>query len=457
MPIPKSKELFDEAAAKVKEAQAIQDKADAEKRDVTPEESKAIFDFLAVAESKRAEAERRHKIESSVESIVNKPIPTSATPDVLPNVDVARVESHHVFADAKDPEVDLRHGFKRSGDFFSAVYNAMNPKGRKFDNRLEIGAAASGMNQSVGAEGGFLVPPAFSTTIWDGLNRGTQSLLSMCDQYTVEGESLTFPANAETARTAGNRYGGILGYWIAEADQITSSKAKVRQLKIEPQELAVLCPVTDKLLRNTTALEQYLTRAATDEINFLVGDAIIEGTGVGQPLGIMNSGCLVSVAKETSQVADSILEANLLKMRARCHPRWYQGGTWFINIDVQPQLDALFVPVKNVAGSENVGGFASPVYNRDNNTILGRPVVAIEYCSTIGDKGDIILACMGAYAAGVRGGIDSAMSIHLRFDYAETCFRFMFAVDGQPWLASALTPFKGSNTLSTFVTLDARA
>ena len=49
------------------------------------------------------------------------------------------------------------------------------------------------------------------------------------------------------------------------------------------------------------------------------------------------------------------------------------------------------------------------------------------------------------------------MSMHLRFDYAETCFRFMFAVDGQPWLASAITPFKGSNDVSPFVALAARA
>jgi hypothetical protein len=48
------------------------------------------------------------------------------------------------------------------------------------------------------------------------------------------------------------------------------------------------------------------------------------------------------------------------------------------------------------------------------------------------------------------------MSIHLKFDYAETAFRFLFAVDGQPWLASELTPYKGSATQSTFVVVEAR-
>ena len=58
---------------------------------------------------------------------------------------------------------------------------------------------------------------------------------------------------------------------------------------------------------------------------------------------------------------------------------------------------------------------------------------------------------------GVAGGIMTATSPHLRFDFSETAFRFIFEVDGKPWLLSALTPANGTNTLSTHVTLDARA
>ena len=53
--------------------------------------------------------------------------------------------------------------------------------------------------------------------------------------------------------------------------------------------------------------------------------------------------------------------------------------------------------------------------------------------------------------------IESAMSMHLRFDYNESVFRWLFAVDGQPWVISSLTPAKGSNTLSPFVTLQTRS
>lgn len=47
--------------------------------------------------------------------------------------------------------------------------------------------------------------------------------------------------------------------------------------------------------------------------------------------------------------------------------------------------------------------------------------------------------------------------MHLRFDYDEAAFRLVFRLDGQPWWASALTPYQGSAAQSCFVTLAGRA
>jgi hypothetical protein len=49
------------------------------------------------------------------------------------------------------------------------------------------------------------------------------------------------------------------------------------------------------------------------------------------------------------------------------------------------------------------------------------------------------------------------MSVHVAFLTDESIFRFIYRVDGQPIWNAALTPFKGSNTLSPFVVLAARA
>jgi HK97 family phage major capsid protein len=377
---------------------------------------------------------------------------------------LARLEARETFEAAPivpsgivvgDPN-GMKRPWVNGGEFLAAVAKAYSPNSGGMDERLF--AAASGMSQGVPSEGGFTVFPEFSSAIWDGMSSDPLALLPMTDNYTVTGESLTFNANAETSRVAGSRYGGIRGYWINEADAITTSKPKFRQVRVEPQELAVLCYVTDKLLANSgVALGQYISRAAGEEITFMVGDAIVNGTGVGQPKGILASASVVSVAKETSQVAATLVKENVNKMWARMHPRSRGNAVWLMNVDAEPQLDNFNTLVKNVAGSENVGGIPSVVYNAEKNTIKGRPIVYCEFCPTLGTVGDIILADMKGYVTGTRGGVKSAMSMHVRFEYAESAFRFMFAVDGQTWLASALTPFKGSNTLSTFVTCATRS
>jgi HK97 family phage major capsid protein len=261
-------------------------------------------------------------------------------------------------------------------------------------------------------------------------------------------------ANAETSRATGSRDGGIRAYWIAEGEQMTASKVKLRQMKLEPQQLAVFAYVTDKLLRNAPALNAYLTRAAVDEINFTVGDAIIRGDGVGKPLGILNSGAVVEVEKETGQAAASLRIQNIHNMWSRCHPVARRNAVWFYNQTIEPKLLSLTLDA-GTAGTPVYmppGGLSAAPYG----TILGLPAIPLEYASEAGALGDIMLLNLGYYATGTTGGVDSAASIHLRFDYNETAFRFLFAVDGRSWLVSPITPYKGE-TLSPFVVLKARA
>ena len=89
--------------------------------------------------------------------------------------------------------------------------------------------------------------------------------------------------------------------------------------------------------------------------------------------------------------------------------------------------------------------------------LYGRPVIPIEQCQTVGDAGDIILADMSKYKAIDKGGIQKDVSIHVRFIYDESVFRFVYRFDGEPILASAITPKNGTNTLSHFVNLAVRA
>jgi HK97 family phage major capsid protein len=132
---------------------------------------------------------------------------------------------------------------------------------------------------------------------------------------------------------------------------------------------------------------------------------------------------------------------------------------------VEPQLYQLNIKIKNVAGSENVGGIpvqAGPVFlppgtnGNTYGTLMGRPVVPVEYCATLGTTGDVILCDLSQYLAIDKGGLQGQSSIHVRFLFDETAFRFVYRFNGQPKLAAPVTPFKGSNTISPFVILQTR-
>jgi HK97 family phage major capsid protein len=96
---------------------------------------------------------------------------------------------------------------------------------------------------------------------------------------------------------------------------------------------------------------------------------------------------------------------------------------------------------------------------RPYDTLFGKPIVWTEHCQTLGTVGDLLFCDWGQYLVGQKaggGGMQFASSIHLKFDYDQTCFRFVFRVDGQPWWPGVLTPRYSAVTQSPFIALASR-
>jgi HK97 family phage major capsid protein len=268
----------------------------------------------------------------------------------------------------------------------------------------------------------------------------------------------------ETSRANGSRWGGIQSYWTGEAQLKTASQPKFKRIGMELDKLTGLCYATDELLQDSTALDSWLRQAFTDEFTFKVEDAIINGTGAGMPLGFLNSGAVITVSKEGSQGAATIVAENILKMWARMPARSRKNAVWLSNQDVEPQLYQFVIKVKNVAGTENVGGIAAPVImytppGQNGNqyaTLMGRPVIPVEYAATLGTAGDIALVDLSQYLLIDKGPTEFASSIHVRFIYDETAFRFVYRANGQPIWQVPMTPYKGTATQSPFIVLQTR-
>ncbi len=257
----------------------------------------------------------------------------------------------------------------------------------------------------------------------------------------------------ETSRADGSRWGGIRGYRLAEGGTLTSSKPAFRRINWELKKYAVLVYATDELLSDVAMFSEIVRQGAGEELAFMANDDIYRGAGTSGPHGILESGALISVAKETGQAADTVVMENLINMWQQLHPRNRANAAWYINSEVEPQLDMLALTVGTAALEPRYVAYGPDGVLR----IKGRPVIVNEFSSALGDVGDILLGDMREYLFWEKGGVQEAQSIHVQFITDETVFRFIYRCDGQTSMASPITPYKGSNTQSAFVTLAERA
>jgi len=270
--------------------------------------------------------------------------------------------------------------------------------------------------------------------------------------------STTINGFDETSRATGSRHGGVQVYWMDQAGSITASKPKFRQIELKLKKVAGLVYLTSEMMDDSSVLESECKSAFTSEMGFAIDDVMINGTGAGQPLGIMNSGCLVSVAKETGQPAATIVAKNIMKMRSRLFASSRANSVWLINQNIEPELHSMSLAVGTggVPVYMPAGGLSGLSYD----TLYGRPVIPIEQCATLGTVGDIILADFNnGYILADKGGIKTDMSIHVAFLTDQQCFRFILRIDGQSIRSTPLTPMNGGSgsTLSHFVALATRS
>lgn len=350
---------------------------------------------------------------------------------------------------------DSRSGdrFPTLGDQLNCVVNAARPEG-SVDPRLFN--TASGLSETVSSDGGFLIQQDFTSELLQEVFE-TGILANRCRRMPISGPSNGMKINGvdETSR-ASSRYGGIIGYWEDEAGEKTASKPKFRKIELELKKLIGLCYATDELLQDAASLESFIREAFAGEFGFLIDNAIIRGTGAGQPMGVLNAGSRVPVSKETGQRTNTIVAENIVNMFARRFVTQSTNYAWYYNQDIEPQLFtmSLAVGTGGVPVYMPPGGLSDAPYGR----IMGLPAIPIEQASTLGTEGDIILGNFkNGYILAEKGGIKSDMSIHVRFIYDESVFRFVLRIDGQPQRATALTPAQGSKTQSHFITLETRS
>lgn len=348
-----------------------------------------------------------------------------------------------------------RGQFKSMSDFLRLGMRKSESFAENYQKSLDSLVKAYGLNSYEGESGGNLVLPEFAPLIRE--REYDNDLWTRTDQYTVAGNSMTFPKMAEASRAHGQRHGGVRAYWEGEEHAIATAKPKIEETSLRLSKLAVAVFVTNELLEDESyALQQWVTRVVRREFAFMKGFAITSGTGVKQPLGYVGAPGTVVVAKESGQAANTIVGKNILNMWARRDASLpVTDFVWTINQDCEPQLNQL--TLTGTSGNELVytppGGLSSTPYA----TLMGRPVIPTEFNETLGTVGDIALCAFSQMLSISKGGLNEDTSTHVEFLRDLTCYKFTERLDARPLESKPLTPFKGTATQSAFVTLATRA
>lgn len=313
------------------------------------------------------------------------------------------------------------------------------------DQRLVYAAAPSTASQEgTGADGGYLVPPDVRSEVAAFL-LGETSLLGRTDRQTARSNSIAIPADASPAWATT----GPAGSLATEGSALAQFKLALQSRTLRLTKLQALCPVSNELFEDATALASYLRTAVATRLGFKVTDYLLNGDGVGKPLGLLNAPCKIMQTKESGQTAGTVVYANVQKMWSRLYAPSKARAVWVVHSDVEAQLQALIGPVGSLA----------LVYPPDSpyGFLFGRPVLVTEAAQALGTEGDVTLVDPLSILTVTREAtVREDFSIHVWFDLDLSAFQFSIRLAATSWLGAPLARYRGGSTVSTVVTLENR-
>jgi len=443
------RELRKEAANLLAEAQDIIELASTEGRipnaeeqgdiDRLTAEASGLEQHIAQAEQHRILTDQRDKIAAIQQRFQQHPVAQETLSRPAPS----RVSQMKVLW-----EQDPKKGYANHREFLMDVMKAaMTGRESVQLQYLKLRSAAGSDEQSTFSDpyGGYLVPIGFSPTMLM-VSAETDPIAGRTTQIPMNVPMLNIPARVDKDHST-SVSGGLRVYRRAEADTVTASRMQFEQVTLRANALMGISYATEELLTDSPqSFIAILTAGFRDEFDSRILDERLNGTGVGEFLGVMKSPALIAVARE---VAGEISYVDILNMMARC---WrYQNAVWLTNHNVIPELGQMAL---------TVGAGGSAIFTQNAalelpSTLMGRPVFYSEYMQPLGTLGDILLVNWSQYLEATYQPLQSAESIHVRFVNNERTFRFTARNDGAPWWRSALTPRNSAPTLSPYVALAA--
>ena len=340
--------------------------------------------------------------------------------------------------------VDAMEGTKSFGDWLLAVQ-------RNDTKRLKnVYGSRKDLVEGTGTDGGYLVPEEFLAELVQVGDPYEEVVFPRARKIPGRRRSIRVPVLDQTGTPAANYkieyYGGVYAHWTAEAGAKTEVEPDFKQLELVAHKLAGYTQASDELLADAAVgLDSMLRQLFAGAVRFRRDYAYLRGTGIGQPLGILNSGALLTTARD---VANQISANDIHSMLSIFLPTSIGKGStaWVASPGTMEFLLALGDGTNYIWQPDAQGGI--PMY------LYGIPIMFSEKLPWLGTQGDILLADFSYYYIYDRQGLQIDVSEHYAFVNDLTTWRFVYRTDGQPSLSDPLY-IDTTHQVSPFVVLAA--
>jgi len=280
--------------------------------------------------------------------------------------------------------------FGTMGDFLRAC--AQDGAGRQYRDAVDLNTRLdkikniqNAFGTDVPSDGGFLVPEEFRSDLLmlaleSALIRPRATVIPMGSQ------TLALPAVDDTSH-ATTVFGGIQTYWVDESSAPPETSAKFAQVKLDAKKLMAYCTVPSELPADAPGFGAFIDQSLPRALAFEEDYRFIAGTGVGEPLGFVNSSSVVISSAVTGQGANTIIADNLAAMFARMLPSSLMNAIWIADIGTFPQL--ALMAVQGALSNSTPVWMNNGVIGAPPAAIYGRPVYFTEKCPALGTRRSI--------------------------------------------------------------------
>lgn len=289
------------------------------------------------------------------------------------------------------------------------------------------------MEEGTGGSGGYLVPPEISTQLMQATVE-TSAVLPLVRRITVNSNVGEMPSLdqyvAPTAGVGNTAFaGGIKPTKRKESAAYTETETSFEMLKWQLNSMGGITYISNEMLSDAAAIEGILRGLIATAIAAREEYYVFRGTGVDEPLGILNSAAAIGVTPNTNNAVKYVDALSMFSQFKQVN----STPVWAMHPGIWPDIGVFEVST----GSGGV--FQSNLGSGLGNSLLGYRIITSEHLPNPDTAGAFGLYDLGAYLLLEKGGLQIDFSEHAAFTTGRGVFRFTKRIAGMPWMKSYIT------------------